>query len=64
MQICDAYKQRGFEFLLQAFCEPKFLEDFTGLTKLVVATESMSFDWDEDEDGLLNDCEITEFQVI
>ena len=39
LQILHEYERRGFEFLLQAFNTPDYLEDITGLTQLHKETE-------------------------
>jgi ubiquitin-like modifier-activating enzyme ATG7 len=50
--VIKAYEEQGFEMLLKAFNEEKFLEKLTGLDKLYAEGESAleSVDWDEDED--------------
>jgi len=47
--VLDAYKQRGFDFLLQVFNSPTYLEDVTGLSELHKGTESGLADWDVDD---------------
>jgi ubiquitin-like modifier-activating enzyme ATG7 len=39
LQVLYEYETRGFEFLLQAFNTPDYLEDITGLTQLHRETE-------------------------
>lgn len=39
-QVLNEYETRGFEFLLQAFNTPDYLEDITGLTELQRETEN------------------------
>lgn len=39
-QVLNEYETRGFEFLLQAFNTPDYLEDITGLTELQKETEN------------------------
>jgi len=39
-QVVNEYETRGFEFLLQAFNTPDYLEDITGLTELQRETEN------------------------
>ena len=34
----------------QAFNEPSFLEDLTGLTAMKAAADELEFDWDDDGD--------------
>jgi ubiquitin-like modifier-activating enzyme ATG7 len=34
LQVLYEYETRGFEFLLQTFNTPDYLEDITGLTQL------------------------------
>lgn len=41
------YRERGMEFVLEVLNRPNYLEDLTGLTELLSATQSMSLDWDE-----------------
>ena len=36
------------EFVLEVLNRPNYLEDLTGLTELLLATQSMSLDWDDD----------------
>ena len=51
-QVLKAYESQGFEMLLQAFNDTKYLERLTGLDKLYDEGEAAleSLDWDEDED--------------
>jgi ubiquitin-like modifier-activating enzyme ATG7 len=52
--VLRAYETQGFEMLLRAFNEAKFLEELTGLDELYGEGEMAleSVDWDEeDEDG-------------
>jgi len=39
-QVLNEYETRGFEFLVQAFNTPDYLEDITGLTELQRETEN------------------------
>jgi len=39
-QVLNEYETQGFEFLLQAFNTPDYLEDITGLTELKRETEN------------------------
>ena len=39
LQILQRYSNEGFPFLLRAFNIPKYLEDLTGLTKLMEDTK-------------------------
>jgi len=39
-KVLHEYETRGFEFLLQAFNTPDYLEDITGLTELQRETEN------------------------
>ena len=53
--IVDAYKARGFEFLLSAFNRATYLEDFTGLSEMHAQAEAAmqevcAFDSDEEDD--------------
>ena len=53
--VLEAYESQGFDMLLRAFNEPKFLEQLTGLDKLYQEGEEAleNVDWeveDEDED--------------
>lgn len=45
------YRERGMEFVLEVLNRPNYLEDLTGLTELLSATQSMSLDWDEDTEA-------------
>lgn len=58
--VVDAYKEGGFDMLLQAFNKPDFLEDLTGLTELRNSTslndlldDDLLEDFDDDPDTLL-----------
>lgn len=44
------YNEKGFEFLLQVFNEPRYLEELTGLAEMMKSTDDVCVDWDEDED--------------
>ncbi|KAN0063852.1 Autophagy protein 7 [Thecaphora frezii] len=50
--VVEAYRQGGFEMLLRAFNEDKYLEKLTGLDKMYAEAEEMeaALDWDDDED--------------
>lgn len=50
--VLKAYEERGFAMLLQAFNEPGYLEELTGLSKLHDEGEAImeSVDWDEDDE--------------
>lgn len=50
--MLEAYEKDGFEMLLKAFNEQKFLERLTGLDKLYDEGEAAleDVDWDEEED--------------
>lgn len=52
--IVAEYRQRGFDFLRQAFNHPTYLEDLTGLTDLLCATKKISIDWDDDSEETSN----------
>ncbi|SNX87535.1 probable APG7 - component of the autophagic system [Melanopsichium pennsylvanicum] len=53
--VIEAYRSSGFEMLLQAFKEEKYLEKLTGLDKMYEEAEELeaAFDWDveNDEEG-------------
>ncbi|KAJ1018159.1 hypothetical protein NDA16_005025 [Ustilago loliicola] len=54
--VIEAYRSSGFEMLLRAFNEDKYLEQLTGLDKMYEEAEELeaAVDWDvedEDEDG-------------
>ena len=49
-QVVSEYNEKGFEFLLQVFNEPRYLEELTGLAELMKSTDDVCVDWDEDED--------------
>ncbi|KAI5480659.1 autophagy-related protein 7 [Pseudohyphozyma bogoriensis] len=50
--VVKAYEKGGFEMLLQAFDDAKYLEKLTGLDKLYAESEEMmeSVDWDEEDE--------------
>lgn len=48
--VLEQYKQRGLEFLFEAFQNPKYLEDLTGLTKLKTEQSAVSFEVQEGDD--------------
>lgn len=52
MQVVKAYEKDGFEMLVKAFEDAKFLEQITGLDKLYAESEALmdSVDWDEEEE--------------
>ena len=49
--IVDTYKRDGFDFLLNAFNNPQYLEDVSGLTEMKSSHYDSSIDWEEIEDG-------------
>ncbi|KAI0826044.1 E1-like protein-activating [Irpex lacteus] len=51
--VLEAYEKGGFDVLLRAFNEPKFLETLTGLDKLYDEGEAAldNVEWDVEEDG-------------
>lgn len=51
LQVLRAYETEGFDMLLKAFNDQKFLEKLTGLDKLFAEGEAAleSEDWDEDD---------------
>ncbi|KAK4704028.1 ubiquitin-like modifier-activating enzyme ATG7, partial [Phenoliferia sp. Uapishka_3] len=51
-KIIDAYEKDGFEMLVQAFEDAKYLEKISGLSKMYEESEEMmeSVDWDEEDD--------------
>ena len=38
LQVCNKYLEEGFDFLLNAFNSPSYLEDLTGLSQLHAET--------------------------
>lgn len=52
--VVNAYLADGFDMLLRAFNDQKFLEQLTGLDKMYQEAEDMeaALDWDEDDDAL------------
>jgi len=48
--IVDEYKSKGFDFLLQVFNEPKYLEDLTGLTQMKEEAEKIAWEMGEEDD--------------
>jgi len=47
-QVVKEFRERGSDFVLEVLNRPNYLEDLTGLTELLSATQTMSLDWDED----------------
>eukprot|EP00250_Pteridium_aquilinum_P019021 c24256_g1_i2 orf=892-2370(+) len=47
--VVAEYRRSGFDFLMQAFNNPTYLEDLTGLTDLISATKNISIDWEEED---------------
>ena len=54
--MLDAYEKEGFDVLLKAFNEPKFLESLTGLDKRYdegeAALDNVDWEVEEGEDDL------------
>lgn len=50
-QVVNKYREGGMEFVLEVLNRPNYLEDLTGLTELLSATQSMSLDWDDDNEA-------------
>ncbi|XP_045165105.2 ubiquitin-like modifier-activating enzyme ATG7 [Mercenaria mercenaria] len=49
--VVEQYKSSGFDFLLNAFNEPNFLEDLTGLTQMHQETaDAEVWDYDDEEE--------------
>jgi ubiquitin-like modifier-activating enzyme ATG7 len=50
--VLKAYEERGFDFLLEAFNDSKFLERLTGLDKLYAEGEAAldNVDWEEEDE--------------
>lgn len=50
--VVDAYRAKGFDMLLKAFNEDKYLEQLTGLDKMYQEAEELeaAVDWDVEED--------------
>jgi ubiquitin-like modifier-activating enzyme ATG7 len=49
-RVTEQYKQYGFDFLLQAFNNPTYLEDLTGLTQMKREVDQIQWEIQEDED--------------
>lgn len=49
IKVKDEYLKRGYEFLQEAFQDPKVLEILTGLDKLNEAVEDDGFEWSDSE---------------
>eukprot|EP00249_Psilotum_nudum_P020672 c27801_g1_i1 orf=95-2290(+) len=49
--VVSEFRRRGFDFLLQIFNHPTFLEDITGLSSLLLAADSISVDWEDECDN-------------
>lgn len=54
-QVLAEYKKRGFEFLLEAFNNPTYLEDLTGLSQLHAETEAVTAQWEAEGDDADDD---------
>lgn len=52
--MVKAYEERGFDFLLEAFRDSKYLERLTGLDQLYAEGEAAldDVDWEEEEGDL------------
>jgi len=50
-QVLNEYKARGFDFLLEAFNNPTYLEDLTGLSQLHAETEAAAAEWEAEREG-------------
>lgn len=48
--VLEEYNKRGFEFLLQVFNSPNYLEDITGLTKMKKEAEEVEWELAEEDD--------------
>ncbi|KAL3678221.1 hypothetical protein R1sor_021177 [Riccia sorocarpa] len=46
--VVEEFRKRGMEFVLEVLNRPNYLEDLTGLTEMVAATQGMSLDWDDE----------------
>lgn len=53
IKVLNAYEKEGFDMMLKAFNEPKYLETLTGLDKLYEEGQAAldNVDWDVDEGG-------------
>ena len=53
--MLKAYEERGFDFLVEAFNDSKYLERLTGLDKLYAEGEAAldNVDWEEDDESEL-----------
>lgn len=50
LHVVAEYQRSGFDFLMQVFNHPTYLEDLTGLTDLISATKNISIEWEEDSE--------------
>jgi ubiquitin-like modifier-activating enzyme ATG7 len=52
VKVIDTYNTQGFDMLLKAFNDRKYLETLTGLDKLHDESEALlgSLDWDQEEE--------------
>jgi len=50
LSVIEEYKNHGFDFLLQVFNNPTYLEDISGLTQLQKEAQNISIEWDEEDD--------------
>ncbi|KAL2642114.1 hypothetical protein R1flu_009701 [Riccia fluitans] len=46
--VVEEFRRRGMEFVIEVLNRPNYLEDLTGLTEMVAATQDMSLDWDDE----------------
>ncbi|OAE31696.1 hypothetical protein AXG93_3384s1700 [Marchantia polymorpha subsp. ruderalis] len=50
--VVDEFKKRGMEFVLEVLNRPNYLEDLTGLTEMLAATQGLTLDWDDEDDEM------------
>lgn len=50
--MVDEFKKRGMEFVLEVLNRPNYLEDLTGLTEMLAATQGLTLDWDDEDDEM------------
>jgi ubiquitin-like modifier-activating enzyme ATG7 len=47
--VIQEYRDKGSEFLINAFNNPSYLEDLTGLTQMKQQTTDLDIEWEEDD---------------
>ncbi|KAG6554409.1 hypothetical protein Mapa_004326 [Marchantia paleacea] len=50
--VVEEFRERGMEFVLEVLNRPNYLEDLTGLTEMLAATQGLTLDWDDEDDEM------------